>query len=141
MMSSTSHELVGVLIEQIRCAEAMLDALERENRALTQSDSQDLGAATAAKTKLVETLETLEAQRAALSASVGNEARTATEWQRLRTLIAECKARNDKNGMLLKARADNVRSVLKSLRGAEHELYGRKGIAPSRGDARPLGKA
>lgn len=140
-MTSTSHELITVLGEQIRCAEAMLDALARESQALAASQPEDLSTATADKTKLVETLEGLEARRAKLSAAVGEEARAAAEWQRLHKLIAECKERNDKNGALLKARADNVRVVLKTLRGEEPEFYGRKGLTPSRADARPLGKA
>lgn len=137
-----AENLINVLSEQIRCAQAMLDALERESRALLDSEPDALGEASAAKAKLVETLEGLEARRLALSAAIGAEARSATQWQRLRELIAECKARNDKNGALLKARAANVRTVLKTLRGAdEPELYGRTGHAPARGEARPLGTA
>ena len=65
----------------------------------------------------------------------------ADEWQRLRELIARCKEQNQRNGTLLKARAENVRVALKALRGSEPELYGATGRTPSQTDARPLGTA
>lgn len=140
-MTHHAQELIDVLGEQIRCAEAMLDALASENAALVASQPDALGTASAAKAQIVETLERLEAKRQALAAALGDEARAAAEWQRLRGLIAECKQRNDKNGALLKARAENVRVALKTLRGNEPELYGRTGRAPTAGGARPLGTA
>jgi flagella synthesis protein FlgN len=136
-----SHQLIDVLGEQIRCAEAMLEALTRENDALVASQAEALGAASTAKAAIVETLEGLETKRQALAAIVGDEVRAATEWQRLRALIAECKQRNEKNGALLNARADNVRVALKTLRGGEPALYGRSGHAPAQGGVRPLGTA
>lgn len=39
----------------------------------------------------------------------------------------------------LKARAENVRVALMTLRGNESELYDRSGRAPTPGGARPLG--
>lgn len=140
-MTPQAQQLIDVLGEQIRHAEAMLDTLERENAALVASDAEALGAASTAKAGIVEALERLEAKRQALAAAVSDETRASGDWQRLRTLIAECKQRNDKNGALLKARADNVRVALKSLRGAEPELYGRSGRAPAGNGARPLGTA
>jgi flagellar biosynthesis/type III secretory pathway chaperone len=140
-MTSHGQQLIDVLGEQIRHAEAMLDALAREHGALAAGDTDALGAASSAKAEIVETLERLEVERRELAAVVGDEARAAAEWQRLRTLVAECKQRNDKNGALLKARADNVRVALKALRGDEPELYGRSGRAPAPNGARPLGTA
>lgn len=140
-MTPQAQRLIDVLGEQIRNAEAMVAALDRENAALVASDTEALGSASASKAALVETLERLETERQALAAAVRDETRASDDWQRLRSLIAECKERNDKNGALLKARADNVRVALKTLHGSEPELYGRTGQAPARNGARPLGTA
>lgn len=140
-MTPQAQRLIDVLGEQIRHAEAMLDALQRENEALVASDTDALGTASAAKAEIVETLERLEAERQTLAAVVSDATRASDDWQRLRTLIGECKLRNDKNGALLKARADNVRVALKTLRGGEPEIYGRTGQAPAPSGARALGSA
>jgi len=131
--------LNAVLGEQIRCAEAMLETLAREREALADGNHDALELATEAKTKVVDALEKLESRRRRLAQSDGNEG--ADQWQRLRELIARCKAENQSNGTLLKARAENVRVALKALRGSEPELYGATGRTPSQTDARPLGTA
>ena len=133
------QRLNAVLGEQLRCAEAMLETLARESEALVDGNHDALSVATEAKATLVDTLERLEAERSALDAPA--EAAEAAAWHRLRDLIAQCKTRNDRNGMLLKARAENVRIALKALRGTEPELYGATGRTPARTDARPLGTA
>ena len=137
-MSGDPHRIRAVLGEQIRCAEAMLDALACESEALAAGNNDSLTLATDAKAELVAALERLEAERLEL-AQTG--AAADPDWQRLRALVARCKEQNQKNGTLLKARADNVRSALRALRGGEPELYGATGRAPSRADARPLGTA
>jgi flagellar biosynthesis/type III secretory pathway chaperone len=131
--------LRAIVAEQVRCAEEMLAALEREHEALRNGGPDALADASAAKARLVETLDSLESQRRALA---GDPADSGTaESQHLRELIADCKERNQRNGALLKARADNVRVALNALRGADVELYGPRGREPGRGDARPLGTA
>jgi flagella synthesis protein FlgN len=136
---SNLQRLTEVVGEQIRCAEAMLETLAAENRALTDGDHDALGAATDAKAKLVDEIERLEAERRALA---GRDAAPETpEWQRLRELVARCKEQNQKNGALLRARAEHVRVALKTLRGAEPELYGATGRAPAHGETRRLGTA
>ena len=118
----------------------MLETLARENEALVDGNHDALELATEAKTKLVDALEKLESRRRQL-AQAGRRPGLRTEWQRLRELIARCKAQNQRNGTLLKARAENVRVALKALRGSEPELYGATGRTPSQTDARPLGTA
>lgn len=138
-MTTDSALLIAVLSEQIRCAEAMLETLTRESQALADGDHDGLGLATDTKAKLVDALEKLESKRRTLSPQ--DDAASTTEWQRLRQLIAECKERNQRNGTLLKARAENVRIALKTLRGSEPELYSATGRTPSHTDARTLGTA
>jgi flagella synthesis protein FlgN len=129
-----------ILAEEIRCAEAMLGTLTRENQALVDGNGDELDAATDAKSKLVEALETLESERRAIETPAASQAND-TRWQELRRLLARCKEQNQRNGALLKARADNLRIALKTLRGTEPDLYSATGRVPSRADARPLGTA
>jgi flagellar biosynthesis/type III secretory pathway chaperone len=142
-----SEGLITVLQEQIRCAETMLETLGRENEALLRGDPEQLNAASAGKAQLVEMLEALESQRRSLSEAVASGAVDAEtrpkgpEWQRLLELVNECKQQNERNGALVKARSDQVRSALRALRGTEPDLYGRSGRAPVAGDPRSLGTA
>jgi flagella synthesis protein FlgN len=138
-MNSDSQRLSDVLGEQIRCAEAMLEALNREREALTSGDPTALGAATDAKAKLVDALEELESQRRKITPA--DEVPHDAEGERLRDVIARCKEQNQRNGTLLKARAESVRIALKVLRGSEPELYSADGRTPGRADARTLGTA
>ncbi len=138
-MSADAQRLSTILGEQIRCAEAMLEALAGESRALTDGDHDALKLATDAKAKLVDALERLERERRDLV--LGDGAAGAADWQRLRQLVALCKERNHRNGTLLHARAENVRIALNALRGSEPELYGASGRAGGHAGARPLGTA
>jgi flagellar biosynthesis/type III secretory pathway chaperone len=150
-MEHTSHGLVDVLNEQIRCAEAMLRTLGRENQALMAGDAEELNAAGAAKATLVETLEALENERRglteAIAASVMDAANaqpnleSAPEWRQLLGLIGECKQQNQRNGALVKARSEQVRIALRTLRGAGPDLYSSSGRTPSTTQVRPLGTA
>jgi flagellar biosynthesis protein FlgN len=130
--------LNAVLDEQVRCAEAMLETLARERAALADGNHDALELATEAKTKLVDALEKLESRRRELAP---RDDEGSDQWQRLREIIARCKEQNQRNGTLLKARAENVRVALKALRGSEPELYGATGRTPSQTDPRPLGTA
>jgi flagellar biosynthesis protein FlgN len=132
--------LSTVLGEEIRCAEAMLGTLARENQALLAGNPDELTTATDAKSKLVDALEALECRRRAITATAASQGDDA-QWQELRRLLADCKEQNQRNGALLKARADNLRIALKTLRGTEPDLYSATGRAPARSDARPLGTA
>lgn len=140
-MNDDQSSLLAILGDQIRCAEAMLATLARENRALVDSNASELDAASNGKAALVETLESLESQRTKLAATIAADAPGSAEWAQLRGLIAQCKEHNQRNGALLKARAENVRLALKTLRGGEPELYSPSGQTRSRADARPLGSA
>lgn len=143
-----NDSLIAVLNEQIRCAEAMLSTLGRENHALVDGDAELLNAAGADKARLVETLEALEVERRTLSdaigaslARAGSDSTETTPWRTLLELIAACKRENQRNGALVKARSEQVRTALKLLRGSEPEFYDESGLKPSARSARPLGTA
>lgn len=139
--------LVDVLDEQIRAAEAMLGTLETESQALLESNSETLQTAGADKARLVETLESLEHERRdladilhpELSAADGDEA--SVRWKRFLGLIEECRRRNQRNGILVKARREQVLEALKILRGTELQLYDATGLKPSTSGVNPLGSA
>lgn len=138
---NNDQPLLAILGSQIRCAEDMLATLGRENRALVDSNAAELEAASNAKAALVDKLESLESQRTKITETIAPDAPGSTEWAQLRELIARCKEQNQRNGALLKARAENVRIALRTLRGTEPDLYSPTGQTRSRTDARPLGSA
>ena len=138
-MDTANRDVAAVLVEQIRCADAMRAALTREHAALVGGKSDELEAATAAKQQVVEALEALESRRRELRGSADLQDRP--ESQQLRELIAECKEQNLRNGALLKARADNVRVALNALRGVGPDLYSPRGREPAQSVPRPLGTA
>ena len=150
-MNHISDSLIAVLNEQIRCAEAMLGTLGRENRALIDGDAESLNAAGADKARLVEALEALETERRGLmdaidaavtaAAGAGGAPQSTAEWQTLLGLIAACKQQNQRNGALVKARSEQVRMAIDALRGAEPQIYDPHGLKPSARSARPLGTA
>lgn len=137
------RHLAAVLGEQIRCTQAMLAALDLEGDALAGGNPEALNAAGAQKAQLVETLEALESERRGLAAALGAHTRGGDEpqWQSLLTLVTQCKERNQRNGALLKARTEQVRTALKVLRGADQELYAASGFTPAARSARSLGSA
>jgi len=138
-MTGDSQRLSAVIAEQLRCAQAMLETLTRESQALADGDQSALGAATESKARLVDALDKLESERRELVQR--DDVSDQPEWQRLRDIIVLCKEQNQRNGMLLKARAENVRIALKTLRGSEPELYSSTGRTPARADARTFGTA
>jgi flagellar biosynthesis/type III secretory pathway chaperone len=138
-MDTVSRDVTAILVEQIRCADAMRTALTQEHAALVGGNAGELEAATATKGRLVDALESLESRRRALAG--GTTSQDAPEQRELRDLLAECKEQNLRNGALLKARADNVRVALNALRGTGPDLYSARGHATVRSDARPLGTA
>lgn len=138
-MTIDAQRLSTVIGEQIRCAEAMLETLARESQALAAGKHDALAVEAEQKAELVAVLERLESQRRELAAFGG--AAAAADRQRLRDLIARCREQNERNGVLLKARAESVRIALNALRGGDPGLYGASGRASPHTDARPLGTA
>lgn len=142
-----ASSLVDVLDEQIRTAHAMLGTLDRESQALIESNPEALNSAGADKARLVETLELLERERreladtmrVKLTTSEGDNA--SARWRELLGLIERCREQNQRNGVLVKARREQVLEALKLLRGSELELYDSTGVKPAASSLRPLGSA
>jgi flagellar biosynthesis protein FlgN len=143
----TEARLVDVLEEQIRCAQAMLGALDLEDAALKAGDPLRLNAAGADKAKLVEALESLETERSGLAAAL--EVRLATvertpaggKWRTLLGLLEQCRARNQRNGALVTARREQVLAALRLLHGTGSDLYDSHGYESMAPKAQRLGSA
>ena len=131
------NALIDVLDEQIRCAEAMLAALGRENAALVSGYTEVLTAVSADKARLVDSLERLDLARRGF----GDSERGSTQWRTLLELISSCKDQNQRNGALLKARSEQVQIALDALRGPQPGFYDPSGLKPATRSARPLGTA
>ena len=151
-MNEMSSSLVAILNEQISCAQQMLATLARENQALVDGDADLLNSAGAEKARLVEALDSLEHERRALSDAIGltfaaasdrtaDDASRPAEWRELLDLISECKQQNQRNGALVKARSEQVRIALRTLRGTEAALYDPSGLEHAARSARALGTA
>jgi len=144
-VTQSGATLVDVLNEQLRCAQAMLETLGRENHALVVGDADLLSTAGADKARLVDALEALENERRGLSEqleqSMSQSTRDEPTWKALLELVAACKEQNQRNGALVKARSEQVRLALQTLRGAEPGFYDPNGLKPSARSARPLGTA
>lgn len=144
---SNSSTLVDVLEEQIHAAQAMLGTLDRESKALIESNPEALNSAGADKARLVETLEALERERRDLEEtlsvrlSVSERGDAGARWKELLSLIEKCRKHNLRNGVMVKARREQLLEVLKLLRGSELELYDSAGLQPGSGGLRPLGSA
>jgi flagellar biosynthesis/type III secretory pathway chaperone len=133
--------LLAVLHEQIRCAAQMLRTLGRENQALVDGNVEELNAAGGDKARLVEELEALEVERRQLTDAIEAELAPQPSWDQLLQLISECKEQNQRNGVLLKARSEQVRTALKLLRGSEPNCYDATGLTSGARAARPLASA
>ena len=144
LQGSTDSGMERVLEDQIRTAEAMLGTLDSENRALLDNDADALNSAATNKTRLLQTLESLERERRQIAdmtqISPEGEA-TSDRWQHLLELMQECRKRNQSNGALVKVRRDQLMQVMKIVSGPQVELYDAKGAGPNRGSQHRLGRA
>ena len=125
--------------EQIRCAEAMLAALDRENQALLDGNTDGLNLVGAEKVQLMESLESLERERRLMAQVPDGGTAGQSHWQRLLELMEECRRRNERNGALVNLRREQVDQALNVLRGAELELYDASGLRARGSASRPGG--
>ena len=111
LQGSTDSGMERVLDDQIRAAEAMLGTLDSENKALLDNDVDALNLAETDKTRLLQTLESLERERRQiadrLQTSPDDEI-GGSRWKQLLELMQECRQRNQSNGALVKVRRDQL---------------------------------
>lgn len=131
MNRDVTTQLDAVLAEQVRCAQAMLQALDEENRALLDGNTDGLNLVGAEKVRLMESLESLERERRLmleLPAASGENRSEQGDWKRLLELMEECRRRNERNGALVNLRREQVDQALRVLRGTELQLYDASGL-------------
>ncbi len=146
MSSATASEYTSRLVDLIGKSvdEALLlrTSLEEERRALEAQDLDALHAAAGSKTRSVERLQTLEAERRHTCAASGlgdangdiaqlaaADSRIAGNWQKLIGIVTECNQLNTTNGAIIRVRKDHVETSLAVIRGSSPEtgVYGRDG--------------
>ena len=136
--------LLDVLETALSEATVLRDALERECRALTRIDADELALAGERKHAALEVLDRLEQQRRTLCASGGVEAdadgmdallarydasgEIAEHWKALIATLGDCRRANAENGTLVASQRRQVLEALNVLRGSGQALYGRHGI-------------
>lgn len=123
--------LQSILEEEVGALRAVLLTLEDEHAALLARTPDGLQAASQAKAAAVARALGLEQQRQEFSGKDAGEAGDATAFLRaeLRNLAAECRTRNDRNGLLINGQRRRVEASLNVLRGraAVPDVYGRDG--------------
>lgn len=119
---------------------AVLDA---EREALDRLDSIALDAATSAKSRLLQRLEALDAERRQLGDLAHAQAPSAI-WQQICRQLEACRRINETNGSIVAQQLASVRRALGVLRGAGEgppDLYGPGGRTHSSPAPRPLSRA
>lgn len=119
---------------------AVLDA---EREALGRCDSIALDAATSAKARLLQRLESLDGERRQLGDLAHAQASSAI-WQQICRQLDACRRLNETNGSIVAQQLAYVRRALGVLRGAGEgppDLYGPGGHTQANPAPRPLSRA
>ncbi len=117
--------VLQLLEQQHACATILLDALRREQIALTRNDVVGLETVVTAKHRHLNQLEMLSRQTddALKSAGLRDRPNAAVEdiWQKLRHLLGECQLQNQINGGLIEQGRCRVQQALNLLTGRDTE--------------------
>ncbi|MGH8214401.1 MAG: flagella synthesis protein FlgN [Rhodanobacteraceae bacterium] len=133
----------AVFAEMASSADALRGTLDAEREALDQLDPIALDAATAAKSGLLQRLESLDAERRQLD-DLASPPETSGAWQRICRQLEACRRINETNGSIVEHQLRGVRRALGILRGAGEGppvLYGPGGHADAPILPRSLSKA
>lgn len=162
MLNPLLHPLEACLEREIQAGVQLLEALQREHRALAARDLAGLDAAVAQKAELVAVMEDCGRERAELLRAAGFTADRAAidalldrhdpqrrspvqrDWNRLLEIGAECQRQNLINGIIIQAGEQQTRQALAILRGQsplEGGEYGPEGTRQSAPSAHTLAKA
>lgn len=152
-----ARELRRLFDGQRQAAERLLDLLETERESLRRAESEQLEQLAISKSKLIEELQTLEAQQRQLLAQLAfpNDAASALDraldWcdvdgslrkHHVDTMqrVIECKRDNQRNGVLVRHRLGYLRRALEILRNAHADalVYGPDGRTEQDGQSRLL---
>lgn len=130
MEQDARRRLEEVLDREIEVARSLEATLSAERTALTGDSPQAVEEKVAEKVRILEALETLEAQRRALCATpggVGFAATFAERWRALMELMAGCRSANEVNGHIIHVRQNQVQQLIDIVRGGPAITYGPQG--------------
>jgi flagellar biosynthesis/type III secretory pathway chaperone len=130
MENDARRRLEDVLDREIEVAHALKATLAAENSALTGESPEAVEQKAAEKIRILEAMETLEAERRGLCPTpnaLGLAATVAERWRALMELMAGCRTANDVNGHIIHIRQNQVRQLIDIVRGGPAITYGPQG--------------
>jgi flagella synthesis protein FlgN len=134
--------LLSHLQAECACAEALLDAMDREEAAMVEGRFDELESISAHKAGLVDRMAALDRERetaqmalgfapgragADAAAAAGGEAALAA-WTALLLLAERARVRNRRNGLMASSHLDFTQKALHFLHAARQPFYGPDGI-------------
>jgi flagellar biosynthesis protein FlgN len=120
MDQDSRRRLEDLLDREIEVARSLAATLSAERTALTGDSPAAVEEKAAEKIRLLDTIETLEAQRRALCATpqaAGIAATVAERWRALMELMAGCRTANEVNGHIIHVRQHQVGQLMDIVRG------------------------
>ena len=143
-MTDSTGDLIAALERELLSLSAVHEALLAETVALTDGDTDHIGAATTSKNAALEAHQVALNQRPAgdLSEAMNLELRVLQD--RLASLAGDCQDLNRRNGALISKLSDRTKAALTVLQGTEDiaVLYSASGVELATGKgSRVLGKA
>jgi flagella synthesis protein FlgN len=136
MEQDARRRLEELLDREIEVARSLAAILAAERTALTGDSPQAVEEKAAEKIRILEAMETLEAERRALCATPGGDgvsgssgfaATVAERWRALMELMAGCRSANEVNGQIVHVRQNQVQQLIDIVRGGPAITYGPQG--------------
>ncbi|WP_243039270.1 flagella synthesis protein FlgN [Dyella sedimenti] len=130
LQAELDHALTAAVEEMRLAVDQLADTLQAERAALESANVDALNRAGASKHGLMLRLEQLDGERVQLSQGAPEAVRAlAPMWQDILQSLRVCQQLNQRNGVLVGARLQQVRKALAVLTGsdAETSVYGRAG--------------
>jgi len=130
MIADARRRLEDLLDREIELARVLTATLAAEKTALTGDSPAAVEANAAEKTRLLEAIEKLDAERRALCASPASAGIAATvveRWRSLMELMAGCRTANEVNGHIIHVRRHQIRQLLDIVRGGPSMTYDPQG--------------
>lgn len=130
MNQDARRRLEDILDREITVARSLAENLAAERSALTGVSSQAVEQRAAEKVHILQTIETLEAQRRALCAHPADPGLAATvseRWRSLMEIMAGCRTANEINGHIIHVRQNQIRQLIDIIRGGQPTTYGPQG--------------